>query len=193
MLSMKEQIKTYFNRYVTFSDAEIDSIYSQLKIKTFRKKEYLLKENTICRYNYFILKGVVRSYYIDEKGKEKITLFAIDNWWVTNIESFIKQTPSTQYLQAIEETTVLYISKDTLEVLYIEFPKLERLFRIITENMLIAHLRKNDVFLQMKSKERYLDFIKKLPDFVQRVPQYMIASYLEITPEYLSELRKNIG
>jgi CRP-like cAMP-binding protein len=138
------------------------------------------------------LKGVVRSFFIDSKGNEKITQFAIDNWWVTNMESFIKETPSTQFLQAVEATTTLSISKKALEALYIESPKFERLFRIITENMLIANLRKNDVFLQKTSKNRYADFVSRLPDFVQRVPQYMIASYLEITPEYLSELRRQM-
>ena len=188
---MKEQIKRYFGRYVEFTDTEMNGIYSELKVRDFQKKEFLLKENTVCKYNYFIVKGVIRSYYIDEKGNEKITQFAIDNWWVTNMESFLKETPSTQYLQALEETTVLYLSKEALEKLYSKYPKLERLFRIITENMLIANLRKSDIFLQMRSKERYINFAKTFPDFMQRVPQYMIASYLEITPEYLSELRRN--
>ena len=187
---MKEQIKKYFNRYVAFSEAELDLIYAKLTTKTFQKKEFLLKENAVCRHHYFILKGVVRSFYIDEKGNEKITQFAIDNWWVTHMESFIKETPSTLFIQAIEETTVLYLSKETLEALYISHPKLERLFRMITENMLIANLRKSDFFLQMRSKERYTIFAEQLPNFIQRVPQYMIASYLEITPEYLSELKK---
>lgn len=187
---MKEQLKTYFNRYLPFNDAEIEDIYALLSQKTYKKKEFLLEKGNICKHNYFILKGVVRSYHIDKKGKELITLFAIDNWWVTNMESFIKETPSSQYIQAIEETTVLCLSKSSLETLYQQHPKLERLFRIVTENMLIANLRKNDFFLQLKSKERYYDFVAKQPDFVQRVPQYMIASYLEITPEYLSELRR---
>ncbi|WP_298900295.1 Crp/Fnr family transcriptional regulator [uncultured Psychroserpens sp.] len=187
---MKEQIKTYFNRYVTFEDSEIDAIYSKLEEKTFRKKEFLLTENSICRYNFFIVKGVVRLFYLDAKGHEKITQFAIDNWWITHMESFIQQIPSTQYLQAIEDTTVLCLSKSNLETLYKTYPKLERMFRLITENMLIANLRKSDIYLQMKSKERYSFFVEKLPGFAQRVPQYMIASYLEITPEYLSELRR---
>lgn len=187
---MKEQIKAYFNRYVAFSDTEIDGIFSELKVRVFQKKEFLLEENTVCRYNYFIIKGVVRSYFIDEKGNERITLFAIDNWWVTHMESFVKETPSTHYLQALEETTVLYLSKETLEKLYSKYPKLERLFRIVTENMLIANLRKSDIFLQMKSRDRYHSFAQLVPEFMQRVPQYMIASYLEMTPEYLSELRR---
>ncbi len=189
---VKEQLKKYFCRYVDFEDTEIDLVYSKLSTKTFRKKEIILKESQICKYNYFIIKGVIRSFYIDEKGNERITQFAIDNWWTTNMESFIAKTPSTQYLEAVEDTTVLYLSKETLDTLYVKLPKLERLFRMITENMLIANLRKSDIFLKMKSKERYVHFVKNLPDFSQRIPQYMIASYLEITPEYLSELRKNL-
>lgn len=187
---MKEQIKKYFNRYVEFTNAEINEIYSKLIPKTYEKKEYLLKEGQICKNNYFLITGLVRSFYIDKKGNEKITQFALDNWWVTNMESYIKEVPSYSSIQAVEKTIALIISKEELEKLYISIPKLERFFRMITENMLIAIQRKNDIYLQMKSKDRYIDLIKHFPDFAQRVPQYMIASYLEITPEYLSELRK---
>lgn len=188
---MKEQIKKYFNRYVEFSDTELDEIYSKLISKTFQKKDYILREGQICKSNYFIINGLVRSFYIDDKGTEKITQFALENWWVTNMESFINKTPSLSSIQALEKTEMLIISKEELENLYFSIPKLERLFRIVTENMLIANQRKNDIYLQMKSKNRYDDLVKHFPDFIQRVPQYMIASYLEITPEYLSELRKN--
>jgi CRP-like cAMP-binding protein len=188
---MKEQIKTYFNRYVEFSDTEMDEIYSKLISMTFQKKDYILREGQICKSNYFIINGLVRSFYIDDKGNEKITQFALENWWVTNMESFIKKKPSLSSIQALEKTEILIISKEELENLYISIPKLERLFRIVTENMLIANQRKNDIYFQMRSKDRYASLINHFPNFVQRVPQYMIASYLEITPEYLSELRKN--
>jgi CRP-like cAMP-binding protein len=187
---MKEQIKTYFNRYVEFSNTEIDEFYSKLISKTFQKKDYILREGQICKNNYFIINGLVRSFYIDGKGNEKITQFAIENWWVSNMESFIKKTPSALSIQALEKTEILMIDKDELEKLFSSIPKLERLFRIITENMLIAIQRRSDIYLQMKSKDRYLHLINHFPSFFQRVPQYMIASYLEITPEYLSELRK---
>jgi CRP-like cAMP-binding protein len=187
---MKEQIKTYFSRYVNFSNSEIDEFYSKLVSQTFQKRDYILREGQICKSNYFIINGLVRSFYIDDKGNEKITQFALENWWVTNMESFINETPSFSTIQAIEKTEVLIISKEKLEKLYISIPKLERLFRIITENMLIAIQRKNDIYFQMKSKDRYTSLINHFPNFIQRVPQYMIASYLEITPEYLSELRK---
>jgi len=188
---MKDQIKTYFNRYVEFSDTEIDEIFSKLTSKLYQKKDYILQEGKICTSRYFIISGLVRSFYIDNKGNEKITQFAIENWWVTNMESFIKKTPSTIYIQALEKTEILIINKEELERLFLSIPKLEKLFRIITENMLIATQRKNDIYLQMESKNRYDDLVKHFPNFIQRVPQYMIASYLEITPEYLSELRKS--
>lgn len=190
-IKMKDQIKKYFNRYVDFNDVEITEIYSKLTSEIFQKKDYLLKEGQICKSNYFIINGLVRSFYINNKGNEKITQFALENWWITNIESYIKNVPSYLSIQAIEKTTVLTINKKEVEKLYKSIPKLERFFRIVTENMLIAIQRRSDIYLQMKSKERYDNLIQHFPNFAQRVPQYMIASYLEITPEYLSELRKN--
>jgi CRP-like cAMP-binding protein len=187
---VKDQIKKYLNSYVEFNDSEIDEIFSKLTPKTFEKKSYLIKEGQICRSKYFLVSGLIRSFYIDNKGNEKITQFALENWWVTNLESFTKNIPSSSAIQAIEKTTVLIFDKEELDKLYIKLPKLERFFRIITENMLIAIQRKSDIYLQMKSKDRYDDLISNFPAFAQRVPQYMIASYLEITPEYLSELRK---
>lgn len=187
---MKNQLKKYLDRYVQFSESEVDQIFEKLSVKKFRKKEFLLREDQICRYNYFVITGLTRSFYIDEKGNEKITQFALENWWVTSMESFIKQTPSYLSIQAIEETVVLRLYKDDLMKLYDAVPKLERLFRMVVENMLISSQRKNDIYLKMSSKERYMDLIGHFPSFAQRVPQYMIASYLEITPEYLSQLRK---
>lgn len=187
---MKDQFKNHISRYVEFNDAEIDEIFSKLTQKIFKKKDYLLKEGQICKNNYFIISGLVRSFYIDNKGNEKITQFALENWWVTNMESYIKDVPSYLSIQAIEKTTVLIFGKEELDRLFKTIPKLERFFRMITENMLIAIQRRNDIYLQMKSKDRYDDLISNFPVFAQRVPQYMIASYLEITPEYLSELRR---
>lgn len=187
---MKHQLKEHILRYVDIADFEIDEIYSKFTREIFGKKEYLLQEGQVCRKYYFILNGLVRSFYIDGKGNEKITQFALENWWLTNMESFIKKTPSSVTIQAIEKTTALSIDREELHALFDHHPKLERFFRIITENMLIAIQRRNDVYLQLKSKDRYYDFVTSFPSFTQRVPQYMIASYLEITPEYLSELRK---
>ena len=187
---MNEQIRSYFNRYVAFEDKEIEAFCQCLEAKTFQKREYLLREGEICHYKYFITKGLTRSFYIDDKGNEKIIQFAIENWWVTNIESFVRESPAKINIQAVEETHVLAIKRMNLEKLYVAVPKLERLFRMLTENMLMAIQRRYEFYQKLSSKERYENMVNALPDFVQRVPQYMIASYLEITPEYLSELRK---
>jgi len=188
---MKEQLQDYLNRYdLKFEEEEVDLIYEQLEVKEFEKKAFLLTEGQVCRYHFFILKGLVRSFYIDDKGIERITQFGLENWWITNLESFKDKTPSLLTMQAIERTKVLCLSSTNLESLYFSVPKLERLFRIITERTLIAVQRRADFYRRKGSKERYDFLIKMLPNFAQRVPQYMLASYLEISPEYLSELRK---
>lgn len=188
---MKEILQNYFNKYVSFSKKEIDIIYEALELRTYNKKGFLLEQGKTCDYNYFIIEGLVRFFETDSQGNETISRFGIENWWVTNLGSFIYNTPSRQAIQAIEKTTVFQINKKDLEKLYDTVPKLERAFRLITENMLIAIQQKDEVYMKKSSKERYYNLVEKIPDFAQRVPQYMIASYLDITPEYLSEIRKN--
>ena len=192
MIQIKNQLSEYLTRYATFNETDIELIFHQCSYKKYQKKDFLLKQGAVCNYNFFILKGLVRQFRFDDNGHENISAFGIENWWITNLNSFLNQTPSTNSIQAIEETIVLQITKEKLEILYIKIPALERAFRKITENMLIALQRKDEIFMKTNSKERYYTMVKQLPDFFQRVPQYMIASYLDITPEYLSEIRKNI-
>ncbi len=188
---MREKLKSYINRYVKMEPYEIDLIFSSMSFKRYKRKEFLLKQDDVCEERFFIIEGLVRSFTTDENATENINLFAIDNWWITDIESFVYQIPSNNSIQAIEETTVLSLSKADLEILFTKIPKLERFFRIITEHTLVAFLRKDQIYMKKNSKERYYGLIKGIPAFAQRVPQYMIASYLDITPEYLSEIRKN--
>lgn len=187
---MKEQLEKYLIRYSNFNKLEIETIYNKCSLKTYKKKDFLLKQNNICEYKFFILKGLVRQFRVEDNGKENISVFGIENWWISNLDSFINQTLSTNSIQAIEETTVLQIKKEKLEYLYVEIPKLEQTFRKIYTNMIIALQRKSDVYMKKNSRERYYYMIEQIPAFSQRVPQYMIASYLDITPEYLSEIRK---
>lgn len=188
---MKEQLKAYFNRYASFSDGEIEELLKNFTLRAFNKKDILLNQGEVCLDRFFILEGLVRFYQVDDKGNERIDLFGVEYWWVTNLDSFINETPSRQTIQALEKTKVLCINKTNLEELYTSIPKLERAFRLITENMLIAIQRKEEVYMRQTSKARYFNLVKQIPKLSQRVPQYMIASYLNITPEYLSEIRKN--
>ena len=187
---MKQQLEDYFQRYAKLTGAELDEITSRLTIEKFSKRAYLLRQEQICKHYYFILHGLVRLFYIDSKGHEQITQFAIENWWVTSLESFIKGTPTYLAIQAIEDTSVYLIRKSDLEELYEKIPSLNKIFRRIYENMLIASQRRANLYVKLSSRDRYYHFVTHQPDFAQRVPQYMIASYLEITPEYLSELRR---
>jgi CRP-like cAMP-binding protein len=186
---MKEQLEKYLIRYSNFNQQEIDIIYNACSLQTYKKKSFLLKQNNICKYNFFILKGLVRQFRVNDNGNENISAFGVENWWISNLDSFINQTHSLNSIQAIEETIVLQITKKELDKLFIEIPKLEQAFRKIYTNMIIALQRKNDVYMKENSKERYDSLVKQIPNFSQRVPQYMIASYLDITPEYLSEIR----
>ncbi|WP_430411444.1 Crp/Fnr family transcriptional regulator [Kordia sp.] len=188
---MKSQLADYLNRYTTFDSEEIDLIFNSLSQKIFQKKEYLLEQYQVCTYRFFIVEGLVRYFKTDSNGNENISIFGIENWWITNLDSFVNEIPSHNTIQALEKTIVLCISKNDLELLYEKVPKLERAFRLITERMLIAIQRKDEIYMKQSSKERYNGLVDQIPNFTQRVPQYMIASYLDITPEYLSEIRKN--
>ncbi len=187
-----DALQAYINKYIDCSDEEFNRIKSYLREVTINKKEYLLSEGQICKHYYFTLNGLIRFYYIDDKAHEVITQFAIENWWFTNYESLNYAIPSRLYIQSIEPTTVLMISKVNFDKLLVELPKLERLFRIITENMLIATQKKYEYYLKMDSRDKYEQILKHIPQLIQRVPQYMIASYLEISPEYLSQIRKDV-
>jgi len=191
MKDTKGQLGSYLNRSMNFGTGEVDLMFSKMTKRTYAKKAVILNQEEIATHRYFILEGLVRVFHTNEKGIETINQFAIENWWVASVESFVEHTPSHYAIQAIEKTTVLSIAKADLEELYISIPKLERFFRKITERMLMAIIRKNEVFMKYPSYERYRFFVDSVPGFAQRVPQYMIASYLDISPEYLSEIRNN--
>jgi len=187
---MKSQLRSYLNRHISLSEDEFEAFYACFEEKTYAKRAFLLKEGETCHHKHFILNGLVRSFYFDERGAENITQFALENWWVTDTESFVLQKSSNINIQAIEETTTLSVEKSELEKRLHQIPLLERFFRIMAENMVIAIQRGNDFYMKMNGKDRYEHFVHWLPDFAQRVPLYMIASYLDLTPEYLSQLRK---
>ncbi len=185
----KEQLAEYLRRYEKLAFSEIDYFFNLTQKRKFSKSEFLLEAGKTCKHQYFISSGLTRVFHIDHKGNEKITQFAVENWWLTNWDSYKGETPSKSYIQALENTTVLQIGKAELENAFLKVPILERIFRKITENWLIAIQKHSEFYLNMDSKSRYEQFISTLPNFSQRVPQYMIASYLEVTPQHLSAIR----
>lgn len=162
---------------------------SVLGERELKKKEYLLKEGRIGTANYFIVKGCCRMYYINDKGVEQIVQFGIDNWWITDYVSYETGKPSQFYIQAVEPSSVIVWDKRKEEELFLHIPALERYFRVILQRMHAAAQQRTKYFSDFTGEERYRHFSSSFPDFVQRVPQYMLASYLGFTPEFLSKIR----
>lgn len=187
-----ENFLKHIKQKIKLTDNEEAILVAKLKHRTYLKGQYIVQEGDIDKYQTFIVSGKVRTFYLDDKGFEHIIAFGIENWWIGDICSFTTQTPAEFNTQCLEKTTVIQIPYSHMEQLYIDIPKLERFFRLIIQkaygNMSMRIVRNHS----MSAKERYLLFIKSYPNIAQRVPQYMIASYLGITKEFLSSIRKQI-
>lgn len=181
------------SRHISLNREETDHFTSLLQLKTIKKKQFLLTRDELCRTENFIIKGCTRTYTIDENGFEHILMFGIEDWWVGDLASFLNQTPSHYYIDALENTEVLQITKPDLDLLFEKVPKFERFFRIIIQNAFIAQQTRINQNLSFSAEQRYLDFISRYPAFEQRIPQKQIAAYLGITPEFLSMLRRKIA
>lgn len=178
------------SRQVSLTPDESAFFISLLHSKTIDAGQFLLREGDVCRYESFITAGCLKTYYSDENGSEHILDFLIEEWWADDLYSFLTGTPATLNIRAIEKTSVLQISKSDLELLYQEVPKFERLFRILFQNAYIAQQKQINAMLSTPAEERYLQFCKMKPYAEKRFSQKDIASYLGITPQFLSAMRK---
>ncbi|MEQ8472443.1 MAG: Crp/Fnr family transcriptional regulator [Marinoscillum sp.] len=185
---MNKNLTSYIKRHVDLTEQENERFQSTLKLKTFKKGDYLLQAGQTCTKRYYILTGCIRLFYI-ENGNEQIIHFGIDNWWITEYDSLINQSPSNIFIQAIEDSEVLILDQSSFERISEEIPKIEKLFRIIMEKTYIAAQRRISYMLSYSGEELYEKFVTYNPTFLQRAPQYMIASYLGMTPEFYSKIR----
>lgn len=157
--------------------------------KKLRRRQYLLQEGEICKYTAFVEKGMLRTYTVDDKGMEHILQFAQEGWWMADLYSFFTNEVSMFNMEALEDCEMLLITRPSWEILLEKIPALERYFRILVQNNLIATQRRLIGSFSESAEEQYRKLIKTNPDCVQRVPQHMIASYLGITRETLSRIR----
>ncbi|HQW83855.1 MAG TPA: Crp/Fnr family transcriptional regulator [Ferruginibacter sp.] len=171
---------------------ETDFFTSLLKSKSLGKGEFLLREGEVCKYDSFVIKGCLKTYYLNENGFEHIIDFSIEEWWANDLYSLFTQTASKTNIKAIEDTKVLQISKDDLERLYLTIPKFERFFRILFQNAYISQREQINSTLAGEAEERYLSFLQKKPYAENRFSQKDIASYLGITPQFFSALKKKL-
>jgi len=176
-------------KYVSLTPEEVQVIASLFSFRTYRKRQYIMQEGEINRFETFIVKGLTKTYEVDEKGQEHIVQFGLEDWWIGDLYSFLTETPSKYNIDCIEDTEVFQITKPNLEVLYEKVPKMERHFRIIIQNAFIASTKRVASSLAKSAADRYQEFIVQYPQIEQRVPNHQIASYLGITPQSLSRIR----
>ena len=185
MSALLQHIKKYF------PDKEMinDDISAYFTFKKYPKKHMLLRAGEVCRFEAFILKGCIKSYFIDKEGQEIILTFATENWWVSDIASFQDQSPSRMWIETMEDCELLIIKPENKEALLQHFPFLERMFRLLVQRHLAAYQERLFGNIALTAEERYDEFLKKFPALPVRVPQHQIAAYLGISPESLSRLR----
>lgn len=172
------------------SNEEFEQIKAVFTPKKLRKKQYLLQEGEINKFNCFVCKGCLRMYRVDEKGQEHIFQFAIENWWTGDRESMISGQPTKYNIEALEDCELLIIRQEDMNRLVETIPVMRLMLHNLQQNNVIATQNRIHVAISYTAEEKYLDFIKTYPDILQRVPQQMIASYLGITRETLSRIRK---
>lgn len=187
---MYEPILTHISKFIQLNESEEKFFISLLRHRKLRKRQFLLQEGDISRQEAFILKGCLRTYEVNENGNEHVLSFAIENWWVGDLYSFIENVPSRYNIDALEPTELLWLDLPSQELLYKEVPKFERYFRLLIQNAFVATQRRVISSISKTAEERYVEFLEKYPTLELRVPQHQIASYLGITPESLSRIRK---
>ena len=181
------------SKHISLTVDEKEFFISLLKTKSIKKGEYLLRQGDVCKHESFVIKGCLKSYYEDDNGAEHIVDFLVEEWWADDLYSFLTQTESKSNIKALENTEVLQISKDDLETLYQRISKFERLFRLIFQRAYISQRDQINLMLSTPAEERYLQFLKKKPYATRRFPQKDIASYLGVTPQFLSILKKKVN
>ncbi|MEO6547990.1 MAG: Crp/Fnr family transcriptional regulator [Ferruginibacter sp.] len=190
---MTELLKQNIAKHISLSENEIEEFCNLFKKKIIKKKNFLLREGEVCKFEGFVTKGIFRVYHIDKTGAEQILYFAIENWWITDIDSFITETPSQLFIEALEDSEVLIISKKDKEFAYANLPQIEKLFRVMTQKTHVALQRRMIDNLSKTADQRYLDFIEKYPQLHQRLSNLQIAAYLGISHEFLSKIRNKIA
>lgn len=187
---MHQALIQHINAHATtpLTESEMDIVKNIFTPRRIRKRQYFLQEGELCKYMGFIVKGAMRQYSVDDKGAEHIVRLYIENWWAGDRESFSMLTPSNYNIDAWEDTDILTITKASV-VEFNTIPALNELARNLDERHSIAYLKRINAAISLPAEQRYAELAKAYPEFLQRFPQHIIASYLGITKETLSRVR----
>ncbi len=176
-------------KIISLTDEEKELILSKIELKKYKAKTVILHAGEICKHSYFVKSGILRSFNINDNIVEHVLQFACEDWWIGDMYSLISQKPGNLFIEVNEDAEVALLSKENQEELYHEIPKLERFFRILTENSLVAHQERLMDNLSLSAEERFEKFCSKYPTLIQKVPQKQIASYIGVTPEFFSKMK----
>ncbi|MEJ2112729.1 MAG: Crp/Fnr family transcriptional regulator [Flavobacteriaceae bacterium] len=187
-----QPLLTYIQNFVELTSEEISYLRANLTSRKYLKGQFVLQQGDVCKTSSFIIKGCTKMFYVDDDGQEHVIMLGIEDWWVSDIGSFINQTPSDFNIQCLEDTELIQFPFEKMEDIYAKIPKLERFFRKIVERGLAATQKRIIRNFSLTAKERYIIFRNSYPSIEQRIPQYMIASYLGITKEFLSKIKSQL-
>ncbi|SHF91174.1 Crp/Fnr family transcriptional regulator [Chryseobacterium sp. OV279] len=187
---MSDLLLENISRHIQLSDEEFEQFRRPFELQVFKRKEVVLKEGAYCLFEGFVVKGCFKVYYLNESGSEQTLYFGVKGWWITDIDSLINDVPSILNIEALEDSEVLMISKKDKEKLYEDMPQIEKLFRIMNQQASVSLQRRILSLTGKTADKRYLEFLEKYPGLEQRLTQQQVASYLGITHEFLSKIRK---
>ncbi|CDT20429.1 Crp/Fnr family transcriptional regulator [Sphingobacterium faecium] len=184
---------SHIEHKVALSDAEKSAIAAFFSFKKIRKKQFILEEGEICMHLSFVNKGLIKSYRLDEKGNEHISLFGWEGWWISDFNSYINQQPATLYIDAVEDTELFLLTRAAYEQLTLDVPIMDRYFRLLYQNSLVTKDERLISSNSYSAEEKFQRLIQSNPEIMQRVPQHLVASYLGLAPETLSRIRKKLA
>lgn len=179
-------------KIVSLTQEEQALFLSKTEVHHYKTKTILLNSGEICKYSYFVNSGILRSFNINDNIVEHVLSFACSGWWIGDMYSLLSQKPGNLFIEVLEDAEVVLLSRENQELLYQEIPKLERFFRILTENSLVAHQERLMDNLSLSAEERFENFCTKYPTLIQKVPQKQIASYIGVTPEFFSKMKSKM-
>ncbi len=180
-------------RYISLTEKEKKAFENICESHVFTKNSFLVKPNEICKYQTYVVKGALRSYFLTSSGDEHTIQFAVEDWFISDFNSYITQNEASLYVQACEKTEVIQLRYDRVEHLCIAHPIFERFFRLVAQKA-FAYAQQRTLFnLGLTAKERFIEFNIKYPNIVNRYPQYILASYLGMSAEFLSKIRKQLN
>jgi CRP-like cAMP-binding protein len=194
MTNNQQLIANYIQKFVQLLPEEVDVFCKSFKETKIKKRQFIVQPEFTAKYRNYIVDGAFRSYVVGDNGEDHTITFAINDWWITDYNSYIFQQPATMFVVALEDSLIMQLDFKTEQELKKTNPKFETFFRMIAERSVAFYQRRIITNLTKTAEERYREFDEKYPAIVQRVPQYALASFLGMTTEYLSKLRnKRVG